>query len=116
MHKLHEMERVLTDPIVRPQKLYEIRWLSMYLAVDAIRKCLLFLEILYIALGLYNTLVSYQFLGLLHFYNYVISFASIQSTVHSVIGALKGMLSTDGPFLKAVKFLKMVSLVNITLF
>ena len=29
-----------------------------------------------------------------------ISFASIQPTVLSVIGALEGMMSTDGPFLK----------------
>jgi len=40
MHKLHEMEQILNDPIVRPHRLYEIQWLSMYLAVDAIRKCL----------------------------------------------------------------------------
>ena len=40
MHKLIEMEHVLNDSIIRPQKLYEIRWLSMYTAVDTIRKCL----------------------------------------------------------------------------
>ena len=123
MHKLHEMEQILTDPIVKPQKLYEIRWLSMYLAVDAIHKCLPSLTTVFsneavsgdpTALGLYDTLVSYQFLGLLHFYNDVlfllwklsktfqmddISFASIQPTVLSVIGAFgRYEISENGKF------------------
>ena len=125
MHKLIEIELLLNDPIIRPQKLYENRWLSMYTAVDAIHKCLPSLITVIsneaaaegpTALGLHKTVTSFRFLVMLHLYNDVllilsklsktfqvddVSFASIQPTVLSVTSALEDMMCNDGAFLKA---------------
>lgn len=109
---LKSMMEILDDPVIHIQQVHTVRWLTMYKAVEAVRKCysslLSTLSTLgdndVVAKGLYNSVRSYKFIVFTHFLCDILStltylscffqqdnldFSQVQSAVEGTITNIK---------------------------
>lgn len=126
VHDLQEIERILEDPTLKYQPVYEVRWMSLHLAVQAVRRTLnsliTFLENEVAsehdpaARGILEEVRKYEFLATVHLLDDVlllltklskvfqrenIDFSIIAPMVHSTTSAIKAMKTVPGPILKS---------------
>ena len=73
--QLAAIQRVLEDPEIRIKRLYQVRWLSFDIAVDAVLRSLQSLMMFFehaankgdpTAVGIHSCITTYKFLGLTH--------------------------------------------------
>ena len=123
--RLKELEQVLQDPVLKYRPLYEVRWLSMFQAVHAIRinlSSLLTFESEWAefsdprARGILEEVTRFLFLATTHlledvldvlkrlskvFQKESVDFSIVPPLVESAICTIDGMKTTPGPLLKS---------------
>ena len=124
IERLCEVQRILDEPEIKMKHLYQVRWLSLDIAVDAVVQSLPALMTFFeheaqeedpTAIGIHRCITTYKFLALTHFVKDILSVITklsltfqltdidvslIQPKVTATIDALDNMKSHDGPCLK----------------
>ena len=124
VHNLHEIQKIVDDPQIRYQPIYEVRWLSFFAAVQAVKRTIKSLHAFFekeakesgdpTAAGLAKGISEFMFLAITHllydvlneltrlskvFQKENIDFSIIAPSVHATISTLETMTTVPGPVL-----------------
>jgi hypothetical protein len=84
MHALEEMQRECGDPLLKPVRISDTRWLSTHAAVSRVQEIFTSLLLLFLRddpIGIYKQIANIQFITKLHFYCDILSHLNVLITL-----------------------------------
>lgn len=84
MHALEEMQRLCGDPLLKPVRISDTRWLSTHAAVSRVQEMFASLLLLFRRddpIGIYKQIANIQFITKLHFYCDILSHLNVLITL-----------------------------------